>query len=384
MKKLKTKILFILLMSAFFVACGGSADDVETKKTLLQEKRRELEKLNAEISQLEKEIAAKDPSFQSNKERITLVSIKPISRTSFTHFVEVKGKVVADNNVILTAETMGVVRTVNVSEGQGVGQGQVVVQQDNKVIQRTIEEVKTSLELANTLYEKQTKLWEQKIGTEIQYLEARNRKQMLESQLQTLYAQLDLSNVRAPFSGVVDEVFIKRGENAGPSTPLMRIVNLGNIKVEASVSESYLTKVKVGDPVVVEFPSLDIEEEARITMIGQIINPDNRTFRIEISVPNRSGKLKPDMLATVKLKDYQEENVVVVPTNLIQRDKAGDFVFVAIKKGKGFIAKKVKIKRGQSYQDKTLVTSGLEGGEQIIEEGFKEVVEGAKIEIVKG
>lgn len=377
------KYIIFFTLTLLVVACGGGGDDLESKKNLLLEKKQDMDKLKAEIATLEKEIADLDPSFKTGNEQKTLVSVIPVARDTFQHFVEVQGKVETDNNVILSAETGGVVRSILVSEGQGVGAGQVLIQQDNNVLQKNVAELETSLNLAKTVYERQKSLWEQKIGTEIQYLEAQNQVQALESRLQTIQAQMAQSSVRAPFSGIVDEVYIKKGQMAAPGTQVLRLVSQSGLRVVAEVSESYLGKVKIGDKVLVEFPSLEVEKEANIVMIGQVINPDNRTFRIEVAVPNVKGLLKPDLIAKVKFQNYQKENTVVVPTNLLQRDKTGDFVFILVKgeDGKTDVAKKINVERGETYLNKTEILSGLNGDEKLIKDGFRDVANGSKIEI---
>ncbi len=375
--------IFLLISFLLLLSCSKTQDnDLEAKKALLKEKKAALEKLNSEVNELEKEIAQLDPDFQSVG-KLTLVSVLTVGKSNFTHFVEVRGNVETDNNVILTAESMGLVKGIFVTEGQNVGQGQVLLRQENSVIQNSIEEVKSSLSLAEMVFQKQENLWNQKIGTEIQYLQAKNNKENIEKRLQTLYSQLELANVRAPFSGVVDEIFIKIGQSAGPGVQLMRLVSLNNIQVVADVSEVYLGKITRGDSVLIEFPSLGIEKTARILNIGQVINPDNRTFRIEAAVPNENNLLKPDLLATVKFKNYEKPNAVSIPTKYIQNDKAGDFVFVAEMKDKDLIAKKIRIVRGETYKEMTLIKEGLKGTEKLIIDGFREVAEGSKLKIAQ-
>lgn len=370
MKKITS--LFFLLLLLLLQACGGANDDLASKKKMLKEKQSQLEIIKAEIATLEKEIAALDPNFKKNNEQNVLVTLSTINQSTFTHFIEVKGKVETDNNVILSSETPGLVKALYVKEGQNVGAGQVLMNQDNSVVQRSIEEVKTAIDLANIVYEKQKSLWEQKIGTEIQYLQAKNNKERLEKQLQTLYAQLELSNVRAPFSGVIDEVFIKVGQNAMPGMQLMRLVSNSQMQVVADVSEKYLGKIKRGDAVTVEFPSLGIEKQATVSTIGQVINPDNRTFRIEVAISNDNDLLKPDLLATIRLKNYEKENAITVPTRLLQNDKSGYFVYIAVKENNVLKAKRIEVEKGESYKEKTLINKGLKGNEQLIDEGFRD------------
>ena len=371
----------IILLTLSFVACGPAKDEVTLKKDELKEKRKALDQLKAEINVLEKEITKLDPTFVSNNINITLVTTKEVKSGSFQSFQEVQGTVESDNNVVLNAETNGIVRSITVSEGQFVGMGQLLVAQDSQVLMNSIAEVQKALELAEVRHKRQKNLWDQKIGTEFQYLETKNNMERLQKQLATLRSQANMANTTAPFSGYVDEIFIKRGENAGPGSQLLRLVSLSQVNVVAEVSEFYLTKVKRGDLVNIHFPSLDLEMEAPIALIGQTINPDNRTFRIEIKLNNPDNSIKPDLLATVKIKNEDKPESIVVPTNLIQNDNIGDFVFVVDKKDKKKIAKKIRIERGETYDNQTVIKNGLKGGEKLIEKGFREVVDGSQIEV---
>ena len=379
---MKSKLSYlIILLTLSFVACGPSKDEVTLKKDELKEKRKALDQLKAEINVLEKEITKLDPTFVSKNVNITLVTTKDIAPGSFKSYQEIQGTVESDNNVILNAETNGIVRSITVSEGQFVGMGQLLVAQDSQVLINSIEEVKKALELAEVRHERQKNLWEQKIGTEFQYLETKNNMERLQKQLATLRSQANMANTTAPFAGYVDEIFVKRGENAGPGSQLLRLVSLSQVNVVAEISEFYLTKVKRGDSVNINFPSLDLDMKAPITLVGQTINPDNRTFRIEIKLNNPNNSIKPDLLATVKIKNEDKSESIVIPTNLIQNDNIGDFVFVVDKKDKKRIAKKVRVKRGETYDNQTVIENGLKGGEKLIEKGFREVVDGSLIEV---
>lgn len=371
-----------LIFTLILAACGGAKkDEVTTKKDLLKEKKKAMDQLKAEILILEKEISKLDPTFVSENVNVRLVTTLDVNSGSFASFQEVQGTVESDNNVVLSSETNGIVRTIAVSEGQYVGAGQLLVSQDSQVLLNNIEEVKKALELAEVRYNRQKNLWDQKIGTEFQYLETKNNMERLQKQLATLRSQVNMSNTTAPFAGYVDEIYIKRGQNAGPGTELLRLVSLSQVNVVAEVSEAYLTKVKRGDMVKVHFASIDVEQEAPITLIGQTINPDNRTFRIEVRVNNPNGLIKPDLLATVKIKEEDKPGVIVVPTDLIQDDTIGDFVFIVDKQDNKMVARKIRVIRGETYNNQTIIKEGLKGGEKLIKKGFRDVVDGSLIEI---
>lgn len=379
LKKLSFFGIFLLLASA----CGGGGDALTQKKAELEEKKKQIAQLESEIVILEKEIQKADPSFRSDEEQIKLVSITSVDTGKFVSYVEVQGTVEADNNVILTAETNGIVRQIPAREGQFVGLGQLLVSQDSQVLMNNIAEVQKALELAEVVFQRQSKLWEMEVGTEIQYLEAKNTKERLERQLVTLRSQMNMSQITAPFSGYVDEIFIKKGQNAGPGSQLLRLVSLNQVNVVAEVSEAYLNDIKLGDQLTLAFPSIDFVKEAKVSLIGQTINPENRTFRIEMKLNNPDKRLKPDLIAKVRIKDQEAPNSVIIPTNLIQKDKTGEFVFVSQTKNKKSIAHKVRIERGQTYQNRTQILEGLQGGEKLIDQGFRDVIEGMEIKIVQ-
>jgi membrane fusion protein, multidrug efflux system len=371
---MKSKYLIVLAASGL-LACGGGEDaDLAEKKAQLAEYRKEADNLNARIEALEKEIAAIEPTA-AESERTVLVTTQPVARKDFAHYIDVRGSVESNQNITIAAENPGMIERIPVSEGQSVTKGQLLVQQDSEVIQRNIDELKTQLELATTLYEKQANLWQQRIGTELQYLQAKNNKESLESRLRTLNTQLSKTAVRAPFSGVVDAMLVREGENAMPGTPMVRIVNLNQVYITADVSEEYLGRVKQGDAVLVQFPSLNLEKQGKIRSVSQVIKPDNRTFAIEISISNENNQLRPKMLAVLRIKDFQQEDAVVIPTNLIQREKNQEYVYVIKNTGDASRAVRVPVERGPTYQNETMITGGLSGNEEIIREGFRGVAQ---------
>lgn len=379
MKSSRLSLLYILLAAGLLYACGGDDNSLEGKKKKFQAKQAEIQKIEAEIAQLKAEILKADPKFFENEERKVLITTLPVEKGNFVRFLENRGSVSSDKNVLITAKTMGTIKALYVREGQAVAQGQSILLQDADVINRNIEQVKTNLELAKVVYEKQAKLWEQKIGTELQYLQAKNSKESLERNLQSLQAQAAQSLLTAPFSGIVDEVFVRQGEMASPNAPAIRLVSLAEVKVKADIPEAYVGKLKVGDEVALEFPSIQKEQSARISSIGQVINPNNRTFKIEIKLPNTEGTIKPEMLALIKLKEYEQKDALMVPTNLIQQDISGDFVFVV--EPATNTVRKVNVKTGESYKGKTVITEGLKGDEILVDEGFRLVSDKSKVQV---
>ena len=376
MNKISLSICLVALLA--LASCGGSDSGLEEKKAELSEYREEMKELKSKISSLEQEIAAEDPSAL-NREKATLVTTEPVPTKTFRHFLEVRGSVTSDRNITMSAEAPAMVQRVLVQEGERVKRGQVLAQQDAEISRRGLEELQTSLELASTRFERQKKLWDQKIGTEIQFLEAKNAKETLERRIAASRAQLANYTIRAPFSGSVDKVFIKEGEMAQPGVPLVRLVSLQDMFIEADVSESYLGKFTVGDTVEVTFPSLDQSLTSTINSIGDVIDQNNRTFSIEVKLPSDAKLLRPNLLAVLRIEDFNQSNAVAVPTNLILSDNRGDYVYVATERDGALTATKQPVERGLTYNNETLITSGLSGNEQLIVEGFREVAEGMRI-----
>ncbi len=381
---MKNNISLLISAAALLLlaACGGEQPDgLEGKKAQLQEYKQEVRELQDNIKNLEEEISMEDPDFLNTGRNATLVTTIDVENQTFEHFVEVRGSVTSRRNVTVSAQAPAMVMNVSVDEGQEVKKGELLLRQDAETLLRNIEELKTSLELAETRFRRQTNLWEQNIGTEFQYLEAKNAKESLERKLASLNSQLNNYYIRAPFSSTVDEVFIKEGEMAQPGVPLLRLVSLRNMYIEADISETYLGEFEKGDSVIVYFPSLDKNVRSVISSVGQVINENNRTFKVEVKLPNDESLLRPNLMAVVRLQDFIEEDALIVPTNLILSDQRGDFVYVAAPSAEGdnYVAQKQHIQRGKTYKDKTMVQSGLQGNERLIDQGFREVAEGINL-----
>ena len=374
------KVLSGLWTLAFvaIVACGETGNDLDAKKSELETYRQELKDLKTKISALEEEIGTEDPSAV-NSDKATLVTTMPVPTKTFRHFLEVRGSVTSDKNVTMSARVPAVVERVLVQEGDRVKKGQVLLVQDAETVRRSMDELKTSLELATTRFEKQKNLWDKKIGTEIQFLEVKSNKESLERRIASAQAQLADYTIRAPFSGSIDDVIIKQGETAQTGMPLLQLVSLEDMFITADVSESYLGKFEVGDSVKVTFLSLNQSLNSKINAIGEVINPNNRTFTIEVKLPGDAKLLRPNLLAVLRIEDFHQPDAVVVPTNLILSDNQGDYVYVAEEKDGQLTAAKKPVERGMTYNNETLIASGLSGKEQLIQEGFRDVAEGMNI-----
>ena len=353
-------------------------DDLAAKKTLLAKKSSQLTDLQVEIEQLETDIMELDSTFKDGAGAI-LVSMIEVAPTHFEHKIEIRGQVASRKNVTVSAETMGRVLAVNVKEGATVRAGQTLLRLDAEILENNIAELETSLDLATTVYEKQARLWDKQIGTEVQYLQAKNSKESLERRLATARSQRNQAYVKAPFSGVVDLVNIKQGEMATAGMPLIRIVNMGEMHIVADVPERYLTGVKAGDSVDVFFSSLDREMASKVTAVGQVINPLNRTFTVEVDLPSNDRDYKPNMIAVLKVKDYESPQALIVPSGIIQKDNIGDYLYKVTNNENTMEAHKVHITLGKTYGGTTEIIEGLASGDKLVNEGYREVTDGVKV-----
>ncbi len=379
-----TRLLFLTLLAA---ACSGTPQsteeipqDLDGKKSLLREKRAELQEITALIEQLESDIATQDPTISSKQKR--LVTTSQIIKRDFKHYVEIQGSVEADDLIDVTSETPGIIITFPWQEGDFIRQGQLVAKLDLEQIKKQIAEIEKSLELANIVFERQSRLWEQNIGSEMQYLEAKNNKERLEKTKETLEYQLTKADIYSPASGVIENVLLKSGELASPGAPIIQILNTSRLKVVADVPENLLRSVKRGDEVTIRYPALDEEQTVRISRIGRVIDEANRTFEVEVSVGNYKGLLKPNLLAVMLINDFTHKDAVIIPLEALQQEVGGKkFVFVSVEGDEGKIAQKVYIQTGESYRGEIIVTSGLNGGESLIIDGSRGLANNEPIQV---
>ncbi|GAB3796135.1 efflux RND transporter periplasmic adaptor subunit [Spirosoma humi] len=372
------KPYYAIALVSLLTACS------QEKKTDVQSKREELTALKSQqtelttkIKTLEADLAKLEPKKQEN-ERVKDVSVAPLSASTFKHFVELQGTIDAKNNVQVSPKSGGVVTSVYVKEGDQVRAGQAIAKVDDQLLRESMAELKTQLSLVNTIYEKQAALWKQQIGTEIQYLQAKNNKESLERRMSTLNAQLGQSTVTAPISGVVDQVMVKIGQSAAPGMALVRIVNLSQLKVVAKVADTYSGSVRKGDAVLIEFPDLKKTLNSRISFVATTVDPLSRTFSIEAPLPSDNA-LKPNMLARIKINDETKANAIVINQNLIQSTENGQLVYVAVDEGGKKVAKARTVKTGQSYGGQIAVTQGLQAGDKIVTTGYQDLVDGQAI-----
>lgn len=370
MNLLKISLLSLVII---LTGCSEKVSELDKKKAELKSLKQQFTEMKSQIANLQSEISSLDTVADGG----VPVSVTTIELSSFSHFVEQPGIVSSKENVLVSAEMSGVVKQILVKEGAWVSKGQAILQLDASVLSSQVEELKASVELSKTTFDRQRNLWDQGIGSEIQYLQSKNQYSSMQNKLDALEAQLDKLEISAPISGRLDEVYINAGEYANPGMPILRLVNSKKLQIEADVAERYANKINSKDIVSIKFNSLDIEQEAPVTFIGQIINPENRTFKLKIDLQNESGFIKPNAVASLKIKDFYSDNAITLPSKVIKKDMRGNFVFVV----SGINAQKKYIETGLSYNKLTHVLSGLEVGDQIIINGFNEVSNGSTIDI---
>jgi RND family efflux transporter MFP subunit len=372
---MRSKLLTLIIVGLLFASCGKN-----DKVAQLEALKAERDKLNEEISKLEKEIQSDGDSETTDKKLIN-VKIKEIVPSVFNHYINVQGNTESDFNIFIPAENQGIVKKIYVEEGDRVKKGQLLAELDGAIYEKGIEELKTALDLATTVYERQKRLWDQQIGSEIQFLQAKNQKEGLEKKLATTMEQYQLTKITSPISGTVDEIAIKEGEAAIPGFGAIRVVQLSSLKVTAQISEAYIDDVKRKDIVTVSMPNINKSFDQQISSVSQVINPDNRTFSIEVKVPSSERDIKPNMLVELKINDYKNEDAIVVPINILQNTGEEYFAFVAEKNGKEWIARKRKVQMGKYFEDNMEVIDGLQAGDQIIVVGYQDLADGQKIQI---
>ena len=377
-----TKQIFSLLIAATLVVSCGQKDNNQTVDQLIAAKNnKELQARKALIQADLAKIEAALATLNVRKEE-ALVSVATLKDTMFNHYLDIQGSVETKENILIQPEMPGTLVALNVKAGQRVSKGQLLARVDDGGSSQQVASLETQYQLAKTTFERQKNLWSQKIGSEIQYLQAQTQMLSLQRSVAQAKAMLSKTEIRAPFSGTIDEVFVERGQvvSAGPQG-LMRIVNLNNMYVSTSIPESYIGKLKVGTQVDVFLTSLNKNYKGKVRQIGNFINPNNRSFGIEVSIPNPENLLRPNQVAKLKVIDYTAKNAIVVPTNVIQEDGQGNkFVFVAINSnGKTATAKKIIVTTGKSSDNVTEILTGLSANDIIVTEGVNTISEGMKL-----
>ncbi len=369
------QLVFVLLVAALMAACGGAEKD-QDKATQLKELKNRQADIAKKIKTLEADLAKENPTANMKMKEVSVAELQP---RAFDHFVQTQGIVEAIDNIFVSAKTMGVVTQVFVKEGDVVSKGQTLAQIDHSLILHGIEEVRSGLELATTVYNRQKNLWDQKIGTEVQFLQAKNNRESLESRLATLKEQLDMTRIKSPINGSVDEVEVKIGQNAAPGAPAFRVVSNDKLKVKANVSEAYINEIKKGNKVAVKFGEINKTVNAQITFVGRTINQLSRTFPVEVALAS-SNDFRPNMTGELTIVFHSETSALVVPVNIVQ-DINGQKIVYTAEGGQGTLkAKKNVVELIGVYGSSAQVT-GLKAGDKIITVGYQGLNDGEPLKI---
>lgn len=355
------------------VACGKKEAAPGDKKAQLEALKKQQTELAGQIKKLESELVV--PGAVSENDKTKSVVITEITPQPFSHFIQVQGKVETDKNLSISAVSGGTITRVYVKKGDKVSKGQLLAQLDAEVLLKSIEEVKQSQAFINDIYNKQAALWEQKIGTEVAFLTAKNNKEATEKRLATLQEQFQMSKITAPATGIIDDVYRKEGELAAPGIPIFRLVNSTDLKVTAEIAEAYLGKVNEGDKVEINFPDLEKKIVGRISNIGGIINSMTRSFVVEIALTQGTAQLKPNMLAILNINDYKKPNAIVVPINVVQNSPDGQFVFLA----NGNKAEKRIVEVKNVFNSQAEISTGISAGDKLISVGYNDLTNGETI-----
>ncbi|PHX77841.1 MAG: efflux transporter periplasmic adaptor subunit [Flavobacteriales bacterium] len=373
-------ILFSVLATLAISACGGKKTNDENKQAKLDALKKEIATLQSEASAIEKELNQK-----SGKPNGKEVEITEIKKGVFQSYIMIEGSADANESTIATPKVPGTIVRVLVQPGASVTAGQVLAQLDNTTISQGRNELQQQLIFVTTLFEKQKRLWEKGVGTEVQYLSVKNQKESLEKSMKTLETQIDMYNIKAPITGTLESVDAKIGQAVAPGIPLFRVMNLSNIKIKADVAESYSKKVKAGDKIKIFFPDLETEIDANISFASKYIDPLNRTFRVETKLPHVDN-LKPNMIAKLKIIDYENANTISVSSNCIQTTESGSYVVIAKAQSnaKGdatafFVAERRTVTAGKSSDGHTEILTGLNVGDLVITTGYQELNNGQAI-----
>lgn len=369
-----SRLVVVFVAGTILAACSAKSSD---------DKGKQLESLKTQQAEIAKQIAALEkemPADTTIKVKAKEVIIAEVTIRSFDHYVQTQGLVDAEDNVTVSSKTPGLVTKVYVQEGQAVKKGQVMAQLDNAMIQRNIEGLKSQVDLANSVFERQKNLWDQKIGTEVQYLQAKANKENLEKQLASLEEQNDMSRIKAPINGTVDEVLAKDGEMASPQAPAFRVVNTSNLKLTAKVSEAYVTNIKKGNKAIVTIPELNKDVQANVTFVGRTIDPLSRTFNVEVKLPSY-GDLRPNMTGVIKVVYFTEPNAVTVPVNVVQTLNNEKVVYVAEMDGKNLVARKRVVTVDGVFDNLAQIKSGIKAGDRIITFGYQGLSDGEVIKM---
>ncbi len=387
MRKIFTIVPALLLI----ISCGQnkstSIDDIieagnlEALRTKRSEVVEQQQTYANQLKQLDEAIASLD-----TVKKLPLVTTIAAKDTLFNHYLELQGNVETKQNIVLYPEMGGILTRVYVKEGQKVSKGQVLARIDDGGLSQQLSQIEVQAQLAKTTFDRQQRLWEQKIGSEIQYLQAKTNYEAQQNAVNQIKRQLAKTTINAPFSGVIDDVITEQGSVVSPGqNAVIRIVNLNNMYIETEVPERYIPNVTVGKDVEVYFPVLGKTINTKIRQVGNYINPNNRSFTVEVGIPSNGGTVKPNLTAKVKINDYTNEKAILIPQSILSENAEGDqYTYVTSSKDQQNIAqaKRVIVKTGKTQGDLIEILEGINNGDAIIKEGARSVKDGQKVKIL--
>ncbi len=385
------KIILLFITTLFLASCGGdkkqkSVEDIIASQDLnvIRAKKDEITNMQIEFASQLKLLDEEISKLDSLK-KIPLITAFKAEEQVFDHYIELQGNVDTKNLLTITAEYNGILSNIYVKEGQRVYKGQILAKIDDGGLGQQLAQLEIQAELAKTTFERQERLWNQKIGSEIQYLQAKSNAEAQMRAVEQLKEQIAKTIVRAPFSGSIDDIITEKGNvvSAG-QTPIMLLVNLNDMYIETNVPESHITSITNNKDVIVELPVLDKTINSKVRQVGNFINPANRTFKIEVPVPNKDGTIKPNLTAKLKINDYSNPKALLIPQSIISENANGEQYIYVIRDRKDNIgiAERVIIKTGRTQGDVIEVISGLEKGNEVVKEGARTVKNGQTVEII--
>lgn len=368
------KIFLLFTVSAILAACGGEQDP-KAKLAALKTQQAEI---NQQIEALEKELAISDTTSSKKIKDVIVTTLTP---APFVQYIDVQGTVDADESVDIRPTMMGSVTKIYVNEGDMVKSGQLLAELEHDVYIKQIKSLEPQLSAATDVYNRLKKLWEQKIGTEVQLIQAKAQKESLEKQIESLQEQVELSKIKSPISGTVDFVGLKIGQfaTAAAMDPAFRVVNMGKLKVKANIAEAYVSKVKTGNEVTLFIPDLNKTLPSRVSFVAKVIDPLTRSFTTEAALSGENNQYHPNQLAIMKIIAYKNDNAISIPINLVQNSGTEQFVFIATNENGNKVAKKRAVKVGAVYEGNAEILEGLAAGEMIVSTGASDLADGLLI-----
>lgn len=386
-KKFYISIITVLMLAS----CGGDKKNSTAaviEKGNLEQLRAKRSEIVAQTDALNKELELIDNAIGKldANHKLALITTITAKDTVFNHYLELQAAVQTKENLVLNAEYGGTLLQVYVTEGQKVSKGQILAKIDDGGLSQQLAQMEIQANLAKTTFERQQNLWNQKIGSEIQYLQAKSSYEAQSKAVAQMRDQLAKTTLRAPFNGTIDDVITDKGAIVAPGAPIVRIVNLSNMYLEAEVPEKYVGTIQKGSNVIVDFPILGESLNTKISQASSYINPGNRSFIIQINVPNKEGKIKPNLSGKIRINDYTNANAISVPLSIISENAEGEqylYVVENVSKDGLATAKKRIITTGKTQGNVIEILDGIKDGDQIIKEGARSVKDDQKVTILK-